>query len=185
MQSRDRHLFSGAPAKYTAEMSHRKTVLRAAAAAALMGGLAYTGTATANADPNDTLAAALSKGYSLSNCTVKDPPAGVAAAINCGQNADPAGPMKATYLLYNNSNDLNAGFTVSIKDEALTACGDSGQSPTTWHQGNGGTAGQVACGTYQDAAEIIWTTDAKNVLSYIRASNTDVPALYQWWKTNG
>jgi hypothetical protein len=43
----------------------------------------------------------------------------------------------------------------------------------------------VACGTYQDAAEIIWTTDAKNVLSYIRASNTDVQALYKWWRTNG
>jgi hypothetical protein len=43
----------------------------------------------------------------------------------------------------------------------------------------------VACGTYQNAAEIIWTTDAKTVLSYIRGANTDVPALYQWWKTNG
>ncbi|OBK15036.1 serine/threonine protein kinase [Mycobacterium asiaticum] len=167
-------------------MSHINTVLCAAAAAALTGTFVYTGMATANADPNDTLAGALSKGYSLSNCTPKDPPpAGVAAAINCGQNADPAGPVKATYLLYNNSDDLNAGFTASIKDEVLTACGDSGQSPTTWHQGNGGTAGQVACGTYQNAAEVIWTTDAKNVLSYVRGSNTDVPALYQWWKTNG
>ena len=43
----------------------------------------------------------------------------------------------------------------------------------------------MVCGTYQNSAEIIWTTDAKNVLSYIRASNADVPALYQWWRTNG
>ncbi len=167
-------------------MSHLNTVLRAATTAALMSGFACVGTPAAYADPNDTLAAALSKGYSSSNCTPKEPPSGVAAAINCGQNADPAGPVKATYLLYNNSGDLNGGFTASIKDESLTACGDSGQSPTTWHTGSAGaTAGQVACGTYQGAAEIIWTTDAKNVLSYIRGSNTDVQALYQWWRTNG
>lgn len=167
-------------------MSHLNTVLRAATAVALMGGFAHLGTATANADPNDTLAASLSKGYSSSNCTPKEPPAGVAAAINCGQNADANGPVKATYLLYNNTGDLNGGFTASIKDESLTACGDSGQSPTTWHTGSAGaTAGQVACGTYQGAAEIIWTTEAKNVLSYIRGSNTDVQALYQWWRTNG
>ncbi|MDP7737223.1 serine/threonine protein kinase [Mycobacterium paragordonae] len=172
------------------ELFHLNTVLRAATAAALTGGLmsgfACLGTATANADPNDTLAASLSKGYSLSNCTPKEPPAGVAAAINCGQNADAAGPVKATYLLYNNTGDLNGGFTASIKDESLTACGDSGQSPTTWHTGSAGaTAGQVACGTYQGAAEVIWTTEAKNVLSYIRGSTTDVQALYQWWRTNG
>jgi hypothetical protein len=167
-------------------MSHLNTALRAATAAALLGGLAYLGTSTANADPNDTLTASLSKGYSSSNCTPTEPPAGVAAAINCGQNADAAGPVKATYLLYNSAADLQGGFTASIKDESLTQCGDSGQSPTTWHQGTAGAnAGQVACGTYQDAAEIIWTTDAKNVLSYIRASNTDVQALYKWWRTNG
>ena len=34
-------------------------------------------------------------------------------------------------------------------------------------------------------AEIIWTNDAKNVLSYIRASNTDVGSLFQWWRANG
>lgn len=167
-------------------MPHLNTALRAATAAALLGSFAYLSSATANADPNDTLTSALSKGYSTSNCTPKDPPSGVAAAMNCGQNADAAGPVKATYLLYNNTGDLAGGFTASIKDESLTQCGDSGQSPTTWHQGSAGTtAGQVACGTYQGAAEIIWTTDAKNTLSYIRGSNTDVQALYQWWRTNG
>jgi hypothetical protein len=71
-------------------------------------------------------------------------------------------------------------------DDVLTACGDRGRSPTTWHQGSSTTnAGSVACGTYQNGAEIIWTTDAKNVLSYIHASNTDVPSLYQWWRANG
>lgn len=168
-------------------MSYRNSVLRVATAAVFVGSVTTLSAGTANADPNDTLAQSLSKGYSTSNCTPKSPPpAGIAAAMDCGQNSDPAGPVKATYLLYNSADDLKGGFTASIKDLSLTACGDTGQSPTTWHQGSAGaTAGQVACGTYQDAAEIIWTIDAKNVLGYIRGSNTDVPALFQWWRTNG
>jgi len=52
---------------------------------------------------------------------------------------------------------------------------DTGQSPTNWHQGSAtASGGTVACGTYQSAAEIIWTIDAKNVMAYVRASNNDV-----------
>jgi hypothetical protein len=167
-------------------MSHLTNALRVTTVAALMGGFAYLGSVTATADPNsDTLAGSLSKGYTTSNCTPQDAPTGTLAAISCGQNADSKGPVKAMYLLYNNGTDLASSFTSNLKDESLTNCGDA-QSPTVWHQGSATTnAGQVACGTYQGAAEIIWTTDAKNVLSYIRAANADVPALYEWWRTNG
>ncbi len=167
-------------------MSHLTTTLRAATAAALLGGFAYSSAATATADPNtDTLAAALSKGYTLNDCTSEEAPAGMLAVLKCGQNPDPTGPVVGEYMLFGNATDLASGFSSRIKDDALANCGDT-KSPTSWHQGStGATAGQVACGTSQDAAEIIWTTDAKNVLSYIRASDTDVPALYQWWRTNG
>jgi hypothetical protein len=173
-------------------MSHLTTALRAATAAALMGSVACLGTATANADPTgnasdvNTLAGSLSKGYSLNNCTPQTLTSGELAALTCGQSPDSAGPVQAKYILFGSPDDLAGSFKASIKDDVLGACGDSGQSPTIWHQGSATTnAGQVACGTYQGAAEIIWTTDAKNILSYIRGSNTDVPALYQWWRTNG
>jgi hypothetical protein len=163
--------------------------LRAAAVAALAGGLAMAGTATSAADPNadlNTLAASLSKGYGLNNCTPQNLSSGELAALTCGQSPDPAGPVQAKYILFSNADNLAGSFKASIKDDVLTACGDSGQSPTTWHQGSSNAnSGQVACGTYQNAAEIIWTTDSKNVLSYIRGSNTDVAALYQWWRANG
>lgn len=168
--------------------------LRAAAAAALVGGLAVTGSATAAADPADTgspanintLAASLSKGYGLNNCTAQNLTSGELAALSCGQSPDPSGPVQAKYILFSNSDNLAGSFKASIKDDVLSACGDSGQSPTTWHQGGStGDSGQLACGTYQNAAEIIWTTDSKNVLSYIRGSSTDVAALYQWWRANG
>ncbi|OSC42690.1 serine/threonine protein kinase [Mycobacterium decipiens] len=173
-------------------MSHLTNALRAATAAALMGGLACLGTATATAEPADntsavnTLAGSLSKGYTLNDCTAQATTGAELAVLSCGPNADSAGPVLARYILFANGDDMAGSFKDSIKDEALTACGDSGQSPTTWHQGtSGATAGHVACGTYQGAAEVIWTTDGKNILSYIRASNGDVPALYQWWRTNG
>jgi len=175
-------------------MSHLTNTLRAASAAALISSFALAGAATAAADPTNTgssadvntLAASLSKGYGLNNCTAQNITDGQLAALTCGQSPDPSGPVKAKYILFSNADDLAGSFKASIKDDVLTACGDSGQSPTIWHQGTStASAGSIACGTYQNGAEIIWTTDAKNILSYIRASNTDIPSLYQWWRSNG
>jgi hypothetical protein len=173
-------------------MSHLSNALRATGAVVFMGGFAWTG--TANADPANTgnpsdintLAGSLSKGYGLNNCTAQPITTGELAALTCGQSPDPSGPVQARYILFNNGDNLAGSFKTSINDDVLTNCGDSGQSPTTWHQGSSNSsAGQVACGSYQNAAEIIWTTDAKNILSYIRGSNTDTSALYQWWRANG
>ncbi|HTQ16888.1 serine/threonine protein kinase [Mycobacterium sp.] len=163
-------------------MSHLTNVLTAAA---LVGSFVCAGTATANADPTDTLAASLSKGYSSSNCKSTVGPSGVQAVIECGQNSDPSGPVFAKYLLFGSAGDLSGAFTSSIAADALANCGDV-KSPSPWHQGaSTDAAGQLACGTYQGQAEVIWTTDAKTVMSLIRASNGDTAALYTWWKANG
>jgi hypothetical protein len=173
-------------------MSPLIKALRAASAVALLGG-SVVGTATATADPGtgsssdiNTLAASLSKGYGLNTCQAAPLSGPILAELDCGQSPDPSGPAAGVYQLYSNGSDLAAAFTGGISGVSLSACGDNGQSPGTWHQGStGATAGQVACGTYKNAAVITWTTDAKNVLSHIRAGNTDVNALYQWWRTNG
>jgi hypothetical protein len=173
-------------------MSHPTNALRDATAAVLISGFAVAGTATATADPNtgssadiNTLAGSLSKGYGLNNCTAQNITGGQLAALTCGQSPDPGGPVLAKYLLFGNRGDLASMFTRSINEDVLTNCGDL-KSPNVWHQGSStDSAGRVACGTYQNQAEIIWTTDAKNILSYIRASNADVPSLYQWWRANG
>ncbi|AXN42630.1 hypothetical protein MM1218R_00676 [Mycobacterium marinum] len=176
-------------------MTHLTTVLRAATAAALMGSFAYLGIGigigTASAEPDngnpadvDTLAESLSKGYDLTNCAPQPINPGELAELVCDQTADSAGPAEARYILFANTDAMNGKFKAGLNDETLTSCGES-QSPTTWHQGTSGTAGQVACGTHDGAAEIIWTTDAKNVLSDIRGANTDVPSLYRWWQNNG
>jgi hypothetical protein len=174
-------------------MSHPTNALRAATAAALMGSFALAGSGTATADPNagnssdiNTLASSLSKGYGLNNC--QPPAAGqmavsIVAELDCGQSDDPSGPASAIYQLLPRAETLASDFKYFIQDVSLTACGDNGQSPTTWHQGQ--MAGQVACGTYKNTATITWTTDSKNVLGYIRSSNTDVNSLYKWWQGNG
>ena len=174
-------------------MSPLTNAMRAATAIALIGGSAMVGTVTATADPGtgssadiNTLAASLSKGYGLNNCQSGQLSGPVLAELDCGQSPDPNGPAAGVYQLFNNGSDLAASFTSSINGLSLSQCGDNGQSPGTWHQGSSGaTAGQVACGTYKNAAVITWTTDSKNILSHIRASSTDVSALYQWWRTNG
>ena len=174
-------------------MSRLSNALRGTAATMLTGGLALACAPVVSADPantgnpadTNTLAASLSKGYGLNNCTAQNISSGELASLTCGQSPDPAGPVQAKYILFSSADNLAGSFKASIKDDVLAACGDSGQSPTTWHQGSTSNSGSVACGTYQNAAEVIWTTDTKNVLSYIRAANTDIPSLYQWWRANG
>lgn len=174
-------------------MSYVNTALRAATATALLSSLACLGTGTANADANDTLAAALSKGYTSSNCKPQQtsevqgsfPSATVIAVLQCGQNSDSSGPAMARYFLFGNSADTASSFTKLISSDTLANCGTA-SSPTTWHQGsNSDSAGQVACGTDSGNAEVLWTVDAKNVLAFIRASNGDTASLYKWWQANG
>jgi len=173
-------------------MSRLTSALRAASASALVAGFAVAGAATSSADPNsadvNTLAGALSKGYSLNNCAPQPPTSDVIAQIACNQNPDPNGPAGGQYFLFPSGDALASTFKRSIHQDGinLTNCGDS-QSPASWSQ-QGNTAGQVACATVQQqggVAQIMWTTDAKNVMSFIRASNSDVPSLYKWWLTNG
>jgi hypothetical protein len=182
-------------------MSRFTRALRVATATTLVAGSAVAGATTASADPDGaspspapgpgssadvtTLGTSLSKGYDVNSCQSAPLTGGVIAELDCGQNPDPNGPASGVFQLFGNGTDLAPAFTSGIKGVTLTTCGESGQSPGTWHQGSGQAAGQVACGTYQNAATITWTTDGKNVLSRIRAANTDVNALYNWWRTNG
>jgi len=91
-------------------MSHLSNALRAGTAAALMGSFACLGSATASADPTTgnsadvtTLAASLSKGYNLNNCTPQNVTGSQAgsqlAALTCGPSSDSGGPAQAKYVL--------------------------------------------------------------------------------------
>ncbi len=90
-------------------MSEFSNVLRAATATALTGGLALAGSVPAGADPATTgsssdinaLAALLSKGYGLNNCTAQNIDRSTQLAVlTCGQSPDPRGPIQAKYVLF-------------------------------------------------------------------------------------
>jgi hypothetical protein len=170
------------------------TALHVLSTTALIANFALGGSAIATADPNNsspdasTLAAALSKGYSLDNCQPTDLSLNyVLAALVCGQSSDPKGPSSGRYILFSNGTDMAGSFDAVLKDNSLTNCGtDSSQSPTTWSLGTSGqTAGRLACGTHQNAATVTWTNYSKKVMGHIVGSSSDVDALYQWWTANG
>lgn len=173
-------------------MSPRSYPLRAATAGVLVGGLAFAGIATATADPStgsgadiNTLASALSKGYGLNNCVAQRVPSGALAYLQCGQSPDPSGPLLGKYFLFSDRSALASSFQRLISGDSLSNCGNA-SSPTPWHQGSStANAGSVACGTFQNHAEIIWTNEAKNMLGVIRAAGNDVGSLYSWWRDNG
>ncbi|OBA59217.1 serine/threonine protein kinase [Mycobacterium sp. 1100029.7] len=173
-------------------MGHLFDALRAATTAALVAGFAFAGAVPAGADPStghaadiNTLAAALSKGYGLNNCTAQTLPHATLAYLQCGQSPDSSGPVLAKYFLFGSGDDLLSTFRSLIGGDVLSNCGDTA-SPAPWHQGSStANAGSVACGTFQNHAEIIWTNDAKSMLGVIRAAGADVPSLYQWWRNNG
>jgi len=172
-------------------MSHFANALKVATTAALMAGVACVGSAQSSADPSaDTsaLAALMSKGYSMSNCAAQPLTPGVLAQIACNQNSDPSGPAGAQYFLFDSADGPAATFKGLLDQGNLTPgnCGDIA-SPTTWKM-NGNPAGSLVCGTVPGqggVAQITWTNDAKNVLSFVRASNSDLAALYKWWYVNG
>jgi hypothetical protein len=169
-------------------MSQFVNAMRAAAAtAALVGGYAWVGPATAAADPNSAaLAKMLSEGYNTSSCTPQ-PGSGALAEYQCGQNPLPNGPTKALYFLFGDSGDTSAGFQGSLGGLTVTPCASGDPAPDTWSYDNSpnSTAGQVACGTGKTdhKAGLLWTNVQNRMLGAVEGS--DVASLYQWWQANG
>jgi hypothetical protein len=42
--------------------------------------------------------------------------------------------------------------------------------------------GQIACGTYKNKPDLVWTYESK--LFYGDAQGSDTNALYEWWMKN-
>ncbi|ETZ58586.1 hypothetical protein L841_5386 [Mycobacterium sp. MAC_080597_8934] len=110
-------------------MSEVSNALRAATAAVFTGGFVFAGSAAAAADPAgtpnpsdiNTLAASLSKGYGLNNCTAGNIDRGrQLAVLTCGQSPDPKGPAQAKYVLFTNPENLATAFRATIKEDVLT-----------------------------------------------------------------
>ena len=144
-----------------------------------------TTTTETSTPANARLMAMLPKGYDSGACKATAPISDAVATVDCKQNSLAGGPDSARYVLFKDATTLAEKFTSSIKqDESLFACpGGSNDSPTKWYQDNPNSPlGQIACGTYKNKPDLVWTYDSK--LFYADVQGSDMNALFEWWKTN-
>ena len=130
------------------------------------------------------LMALIPSGYPTSVCEIASPPApGALATIDCQKSTQPDGPDAARYSLFATAAELQQHFDQSLKEneEVLRCPGSDLDSPQDWNFKSAPdvVAGQVACGTYQGNADVMWTQVQDLMLADVQSSNLD--SLHNWW----
>jgi serine/threonine-protein kinase len=130
------------------------------------------------------LLALIPQGYPTSVCEIASPPApGALATVDCGLSTQPGGPQAARYSLFADVDQLAQHFADSIaeNDEISKCPGSDMDSPTDWNYKRSPdvAAGQVACGTYQGNADVMWTQNEELVLADVQGP--DMGELHNWW----
>ncbi|KAA0080590.1 serine/threonine protein kinase [Mycolicibacterium sp. P9-64] len=130
------------------------------------------------------LMALIPDGYPTSVCEAASPPSpGALATIDCQKSVQPGGPEAARYSIFADKDQLILHFNESLKenDEVLRCPGADSDSPIDWNfkASPDEVAGQVACGTYQGNADVMWTQFDKLVLADVHS--TDMASLHDWW----
>jgi serine/threonine kinase PknH len=149
---------------------------------------------SAGNDVTDRLISLIPAGYSSGVCTPKTPKpntvwANALAMVNCKQNSITGGPSSAVYGLFANPDTLKKAFTDDIGADGaqLMNCPGGGTSPDTWHHDKTPTvtAGQIACATYKSHPNVIWSNNAKLMLSDVFGDPPALEDVYTWWTKNG
>jgi serine/threonine protein kinase len=120
-------------------------------------------------------------GYMRSNCTPKHPAKDNAlSTLEC--DAIDGGPDSATFGLYGDQSALDEAFKSATSNVQLENCPNGMTSPGTWHYTNTptATAGQLACGTENGQATVVYTEDSKDFVAAIRGPA--MSDLYSWWQ---
>lgn len=181
-------------------MARLRSRLARAGVVTAMTGLTATGLATTAAaapanNPADvqTLMSHLSGGYTPADCHPAGAHSAVAvAAVNCDNYShDPGGPWNADYLLYANTDDLNADFQRSLTEAPQTPAQpfpDGTKGPTEWNRG-GHNGSVVFLGTGRDdGVYLVWTDIPARTLVVAEqgiAPESTQAALYDWWQAEG
>lgn len=181
----------------------RSRLARAGVVIALTGltasGLATTATAdpaTPANNPADvqTLMSHLSGGYTPADCHPAGAHSALAvAAVNCDNYChDRGGPWNADYLLYANTDDLNADFQRSLAEDPRTPAQpfpDGTTGPTEWNRGGHyGSVVFLGAGPDDDGVYLVWTDIPSRMLVVAEqgiAPESTQAALYDWWQAEG
>jgi len=147
---------------------------------------------SAPSDAEARLLSLLPPGYVAGTCTPVTPDSDsiwtpAVALVTCGPNTQPGGPSKATYGLFPNAATLKKAFKDDIANVSLVNCPGEGASPVNWHydQTPNDMAGTIACGTYNNHPNVIWTNDEKLMLSDVAGDPASVEELHTWWDNYG
>ncbi|WP_204081541.1 serine/threonine-protein kinase [Mycobacterium riyadhense] len=149
-------------------------------------------TTTTPADPQSRLFSMLPSGYATGKCTPTTPKpnsvwTGAIAMLDCGQNSNDGGPSRAVYGLFPTLGALKQAFNDDIGAVELANCPGQGPSPDTWHYAKTPdvVAGMIACGTYKNHPNVIWSNEAKLMLSDIFGDPPTLDDLHNWWAKYG
>jgi serine/threonine kinase PknH len=145
-------------------------------------------TTTPAGDPQSKLLSVLPAGYPTGTCTPTTPKTdsiwvNAVAMVDCDQNTSPGGPSRAVYGLFANADVLKKAFDDDVSAVQLMNCPDGGPSPDSWHYDKTPTvvAGMIACGTYKDHPNLIWSNQSKLVLSDVFGDPPTIDELHTWW----
>jgi serine/threonine protein kinase len=153
-----------------------------------------TTTAPGGNELTTKLMSLLPAGYSTGTCTPTTPKptsiwAKAVAMVNCDQNSKEGGPSKAVYGLFSNPDILKKAFQDDITADGavLMNCPGQGSSPDGWHHDSNPdvTAGQIACATYKNHPNIIWSNTANLMLCDVFGDPPAIGDMYTWWTKNG
>jgi serine/threonine kinase PknH len=148
-----------------------------------------TTTTTSASGLQNKLRSLLPAGYPSGVCTPTTPkPTSIwvnaVAMLDCGQNTNQGGPARAVYGLFADVDTLNKAFTddIGANGSQLMNCPGEGPSPDGWHYDKtpNDTAGQIACATYKNQANVIWSNVSKLTLSDTFSDGT-IDDLHTWW----
>jgi hypothetical protein len=104
---------------------------------------------------------------------------GTLATVDCAANTNKGGPAIARYSLFDDKASLDRYFTVVVGQttQLLPCPGNQHESPIRWQSAT--ASGLVACGSYENRANLMWTRDADLMLADARGP--DLAALHTWW----
>lgn len=130
----------------------------------------------------------LPRGYPDGACAPIEPPEGLLAQVDCDANTDPGGPQSATYTLSGDKTSLEAAFNTLISAATRVNCPGNIQSPGPWRRNAtpDRTSGQLFCGLRDGRPSVVWTDEARLMVSAVRAGpqGPTFPQLYAWWSSH-
>jgi hypothetical protein len=130
----------------------------------------------------------LPKGYAADACETVVPPNGALAQLSCTENADPGGPLAATYTLAKDDESLQAVFDDVVSTSSVVDCPGNIQSPGPWRRNASPqqVAGTLVCGFQQSKPTVAWSTDADLMVSEVQSGpqGPNMVQLYTWWASH-